>query len=73
MKILIVMAVKMQVEIKDEQLIKKAIVELLKEKNEYLLRLIKDTIEDYALGEAINEGLKYENVSKEEVFKELTE
>ncbi len=62
----------MEIIIKDnkltEEILKKAIIGLLKEKNELLIQVIKEAIEEFALGEAIKEGLNTENVSKEEIF-----
>ena len=54
-----------------KELIKTALERLIKEKPEMFKEILEDLLEGYALGKAIGEGLKTDNVSEEEVFKVL--
>ena len=54
-----------------KELTKTALEELIKEKPEMFKEILEDLLEDYALEKAIEEGLKTDNVSEEEVFKVL--
>ena len=54
-----------------KELIKTALEELIKEKPEMFKEILEELLEDYALGKAIEEGLRTENVSGEEVLKTL--
>ena len=50
---------------------KPSLEEPLKEKPEMFKEILEDLLEDYALGKAIEEGLKTDNVSEKEVLKVL--
>ncbi len=54
-----------------KQLIKAALVELLAERNDILVEVVREAMEDYALGLAIKEGIENNPVSREDVFKVL--
>jgi len=54
-------------------LVKVTLEELIKEKPELFKELIAETIEEIALGKAIEEGLKSPEVSEEEVLRVLNE
>ena len=56
---------------KFKEILKEVITELLKEKRQELIEIISEAVEDYFIGEAIEEGLKTDSVSKEEVLKVL--
>ena len=45
--------------------------DFIKEKPEMFKEILEDLLEDYALEKAIEEGLKTDNVSEEEVLKVL--
>jgi len=57
---------------KFKAILKEVVVELLQEKSPELIELISEALEDYAIGKAIQDGLKTETVSQEEVLKVLS-
>lgn len=52
-----------------KQLIKVALVEVLTERQDLFAGAIREAMEDYALGQAIKEGIEHQPVAREEVFK----
>ena len=52
-----------------KQLIKVALVEVLTERQDLFAEAIREAMEDYALGQAIKEGIEHRPVAREEVFK----
>ncbi len=54
-----------------ENIMKKAIVSLLEEKNEKFIKIISESFEDFALGKAIKEGMDTDNIPEYEVMEEL--
>ena len=52
-----------------KQLIKAALVEVLTERQDILIKAVWAAMEDYAFGLAIKEGMEGQPVSREEVFK----
>jgi len=66
--------VKMEITISDEKLketLKEVLIELLQENRIELISVLSESIEDFIMGESIEEGLKTKVVSKEEIMKEL--
>ncbi len=64
----------METIISDERLketLKEALIELMKERREDFVNIVSESLEDFVIGEAINEGLKTKTVSKEMIIKEL--
>jgi hypothetical protein len=51
-----------------KDLLKTAVVEVLEERRDLVLDIVKEAIEDVALSYAIEEGLSSEPVSRDEVF-----
>ena len=54
-----------------KQAVKEALFETLREQRDWLHEVFAEVIEDFALSEAIREGLKTKKVSREEVFRVL--
>ena len=52
-----------------KQLIKASLVELLKDRQETMIEIVREALEDYALGQAIQEGIENKHVSREDIFK----
>ncbi|MEM7657248.1 MAG: hypothetical protein AAF399_14030 [Bacteroidota bacterium] len=52
-----------------KQLIKTALVEVLTERQDLLAEAMREALEDYAMGQAIEEGIEHKPVPREEVFK----
>lgn len=52
-----------------KQLIKASLVELLKDRQDIIVDIVREALEDYALGQAIQEGLENKPVSREDLFK----
>jgi len=48
-------------------------VELLQENRGEFISIISESLEEFAIGEAIKEGLKSKTIQKEEILKELEE
>jgi len=64
----------LRIEISEESLkeiLKEVIEDLIKNNPELIKEILEEVIEDIAIGNAINEGLKSENVDKEEIMKLL--
>jgi len=64
----------LRIEIPEESLkeiLKEVIEDLIKNNPELIKEILEEVIEDIAIGKAINEGLKSENVDKEEIMKLL--
>ena len=62
----------MNLSLPDQQLkdlIKTALIEVLTERQDILVEAMREALEDYALGQAIDEGLENKPVAREEVFK----
>ena len=62
----------MNLSLPDQQLkdlIKAALIEVLTERQDILAEAMREALEDYALGQAIEEGLENKPVSRDEVFK----
>lgn len=59
-------------EIRLKALLKETVEEVFEEKREYFIDIIEDVLDDIILTKEIKEGLLTEEVSKEEVFGELT-
>jgi len=62
----------MNLSLPDQQLknlIKAALIEVLTERQDILAEAMREALEDYALGQAIDEGLENKPVAREEVFK----
>ena len=55
-------------EAKLKDLLKSAVAEVLDERREFVKEIIEEAIEDVALARAIDEGVRTEAVSREEVF-----
>lgn len=60
-------------ETKIKALFKEALVEVIEENQDSLSSILVDAIEDIGLSLAIEEGEKSETVTREEVFKALSE
>lgn len=54
-----------------KELMKQAMLELLKERRDLIYDVFAEVIEDLALGNAIKEGESTESVTREEVFQTL--
>jgi hypothetical protein len=52
-----------------KELIKAALIEVLTERQDLLAEAMREALEDYALGQAIDEGLENKPIAREEVFK----
>ena len=52
-----------------KQLIKAALIEVLTERQDLFVEIMREAMEDFALGRAIQEGRTSTPVSREEVFK----
>ena len=52
-----------------KQLIKAALIEVLTERQDLLAEALREALEDYHLGQAIQEGIEHQAVPREEVFK----
>jgi len=52
-----------------KQLIKASLVELLKDRQETMIEIVREAMEDYALGQAIQEGIENKPVSRQDIFK----
>ena len=62
----------MNLSLPDQQLknlIKAALIEVLTERQDILAEAMREALEDYALGQAIDEGRENKPVAREEVFK----
>ena len=62
----------MNLSLPDQQLkdlIKAALIEVLTERQDILAEAMREALEDYVLGQAIEEGLENKPVSRDEVFK----
>jgi len=55
-------------EAKLKDLLKSALAEVLEERREFVKEIIEEAMEDVALARAIDEGVRTEAVSREEVF-----
>ena len=65
----------MELPIQDEQLkllIKAALVEVITERQELFVEIFREAMEDLGLGQAIEEGLKNDPVSRDQVFDALS-
>ncbi len=51
-----------------KELIKTALVEVLESRRDLVQDIVEDAMEDFAFTRAIEQGLKSEKVSREEVF-----
>ena len=51
--------------------LKEALAETLHEERDYLHAVFAEVLEDYALGEAIREGLNSTRISREKIFSVL--
>ncbi len=66
----------MDITISDERFketLKEVLVELLQENRGEFISIISESLEEFAMGEAIKEGLKSKTIQKEKIFKELEE
>jgi hypothetical protein len=54
-----------------ENILKRIIVELLENKNEKFFQIINEAIEDFAIGQAIKEGLSSEIIPESDIWNEL--
>ena len=66
----------MDITISDERFketLKEVLVELLQENRGEFISIISESLEEFAMGEAIKEGLKRKTIQKEKIFKELEE
>ena len=52
-----------------KQLIKAALIEVLTERQDLFVEIIREALEDFALGKAIGEGIENDPVSRDEIFK----
>jgi len=52
-----------------KKIVKEALIESMTEQQDIWLDLIREALEDYALGQAIEEGIENKPVSREDVFK----
>ena len=52
-----------------KQLIKASLVELLQDRQETMIEIVREAMEDYTLGQAIQEGIENKPVSHKEIFK----
>lgn len=55
-----------------KQLIKAALIEVLSERQDLFVEIIREALEDFALGRAIGEGIENDPVSRDEIFKMLS-
>ena len=55
-------------EAKLKDLLKSAVAEVLEERREFVKEIIEEAMEDVAMARAIDEGVRTEAVSREEVF-----
>ena len=55
-----------------KQLIKAALIEMLVEHKDIMVKIVREAMEDYALGQAIEEGIEDDLVSREDIFKILS-
>ena len=64
----------MEITISDERLketLKEILVELFKENKKELKTIFSESLEDFIMGEAIEEGLKTKTVVKQKIMEEL--
>ncbi len=64
----------MEIIISDDKLketLKEVLIELFKENKDEFKTIISGSLEDFIMGEAIEEGLKTKTVDKEKILKEL--